>query len=292
MTACYLDRAIRLVRDAGGAAVDDPPRLAVFAAKPVKFGSRLYAYLRDRAGDIWLAKVAVPDDPLLEREYEALSKLATALTSRMAGTIPAKVAFEAPILVQELRKGRSLYQELSSRHRDQAAMKGLRRNARICIDWLVDFHESTAHTVQGSTLLGWVHGDFKPSNVLLANEGEITVIDWELFAERGNQWADLFHFITYLALTGATADRLAAFREAFEGSGFKNDLIRELLMRYVTARRLGPGELQNRHIDYLDFVLERRRSLGLSNEGYFAESIRDYLSKRSEPLSLYRKLMP
>ena len=184
------------VRDAGGGSVDDPPRLAVFAAKPVKFGSRLYAYLRDRAGDIWLAKVAVPGDPLLEREYEALSKLATALKSRMAGTIPAKVAFEAPILVQELQQlyaGRAgelvarlglesridhVPAQLSTGERQRTALTRVVLQGAPPADWPISVSKRFAMT-RNSLMASWLNlARAMPRVGSVKSTPSIMIVDW------------------------------------------------------------------------------------------------------------------
>ncbi len=42
-----------------------------------------------------------------------------------------------------------------------------------------------------------VHGDFNPSNLLIAEDGEVTaILDWE-FAHAGNHWIDLGNLLRY-----------------------------------------------------------------------------------------------
>jgi aminoglycoside phosphotransferase (APT) family kinase protein len=65
-----------------------------------------------------------------------------------------------------------------------------------------------------------VHGDFNPSNLLIAEDGEISaILDWE-FAHAGSVWADIGNLLRYrgVALPGSFTTRLL---EGLTDGGFK-----------------------------------------------------------------------
>jgi aminoglycoside phosphotransferase (APT) family kinase protein len=82
------------------------------------------------------------------------------------------------------------------------------------------------------------HGDLSSPNVLITDDGEVEVVDWELAEPRGMVATDLFFFLTYIAFARRNATRvdeqISAFREAFFGSAA---WARPYVARY--AERLG-----------------------------------------------------
>jgi thiamine kinase-like enzyme len=79
-----------------------------------------------------------------------------------------------------------------------------------------------AQTLRERSLpLVFEHGDLSSPNILLGNNNEIAVVDWELAESRGLPAVDLFFFLTYVAFARERArdehDFLNAFQNAFFG---------------------------------------------------------------------------
>ena len=76
------------------------------------------------------------------------------------------------------------------------------------------------HRYQHATGPHLVHGDFNPTNLLIADDGEVTaILDWE-FAHSGNLWADIGNLLRHrgVPLPGSFTVRLL---EGLNDGGFK-----------------------------------------------------------------------
>lgn len=247
-----------------------PGGVAVWAGKPDKIGRRLFAYAAGPSGDL-IAKVALPDDPWLPKEYDAIVALRAILEGKpMVAALPEVTRYEHPVMVQRVVPGKALTEIMLHGERRPAAAREAFRRAVI---WLAAFHQAT---IIGPGR-GWTHGDFKPSNVYLTR-GSLAVIDWEL-AHAGWQEFDFWHLATYAGLNAAGANTWTAFSRVFLESTWIAEMIRDGLHLYASsATPLSDAFVGFRR--YLDTVLARRAELGLSNEGYFLSEIRDRLDDR------------
>lgn len=90
------------------------------------------------------------------------------------------------------------------------------------------------------------HGDLSSPNLLLADDGQIGVVDWELAEPCGLPAADLFFFLNYVAFARSKAsnhaEHVAAFQEAFFG---RNAWSLPYVSRYRQALNLPPETLRD-----------------------------------------------
>jgi serine/threonine protein kinase len=244
-------------------------RLTVWAGKPDKIARRLFAYGLDGGGTVLIAKIGEHGDRWLEHEWATLADLRMRLSKDVGEALPDCVRYEDPILVQRWREGVSLTEVLvkARRARDRTKAASALHSA---IDWLREFHNATAIR----PAFGGCHGDFKPSNVLLASN-RVSVIDWELYAEAPQEF-DFWHLAAYAGFTCAGRHDLAGFRAAFVEPTWISRLVRECWEHYADpAARQDSGF--ERFRAYVNAALARRASFGLQNEGYFLAAIRDWL---------------
>lgn len=83
-------------------------------------------------------------------------------------------------------------------------------------DELWDFLERTHHRYPQNLPPHLVHGDFNPSNILVAPDGEISaILDWE-FAHSGSVWSDIGNLLRYRGVAlpnSANAQLLEGLRD-------------------------------------------------------------------------------
>ena len=84
--------------------------------------------------------------------------------------------------------------------------------------------------------LAFEHGDFGPPNILVAQDGRLRVVDWELARARGLPAVDLFFFLTLVGFARSRARKpaeyLAAFRQMFFG---QSATARHYIQSYVDS---------------------------------------------------------
>lgn len=275
---CDLDTAFAMIAGENDPGTRD---VAVWAGKASKPSHRFQAYLFHN-GRMWLAKMTAGDDAQLANEYAALTHIKQRFReTNLEHSVPRDVRFQPRVLVQEWCRGIHAVEIIVRQRRLPWGAQGLTAVCDRIIDWLANFHRMT-RTAPEPTMTsavqayGGMHGDFKPSNVLLA-DGTLTVVDWELWVAEGPQLFDLFHFLTYFALTCAGSNGLDGFVEAFERRSWIAALIRHLILRYRAAIGALPLAVAPAYIEYLDLNLRRRADLGMTNDGYFLQEIRNYM---------------
>lgn len=248
-----------------------PGGVAIWAGKPDKIGRRLFAYAAGPSGDL-IAKVALPDDPWLPKEHDAIALLRTRLHGTpVLAALPEVVCYEHPVMVQRVVRGKALTEiMLHGERRPAVAREAFLRT----VEWLVAFHRAT--TIGDASGIGWTHGDFKPSNVFLTQD-TLSVIDWEL-AQTGWQEFDFWHLATYAGLNAAGANTWEAFRRVYIEPSWIAAMIRDGLRVYAGRDAMPPDALAGFR-RYLDAVLARRAELGLSNDRYFLDEIRNRLER-------------
>ena len=247
--------------------------LTFWAGKPDKLGRRVFAYGADAAGTIHIAKIGRDGDRWLEREWTTIHDLRQTLDGHaIADALPDRIRYEDPILVQRWREGTSLVQILLGARwrigRPRAVM-----SLAVVIDWLRDFHRATS----GGNGIGVCHGDFKPSN-LIVSRGRLAVIDWELSGE-GRQEFDFWQLATHVALLYSFSHGSVSIERAFFQPTWIGRTLRSSWARYCGNDTEGALPL-DRYAEYVDWALARRASLGLQNDGYFLETVRDVLARR------------
>lgn len=66
------------------------------------------------------------------------------------------------------------------------------------------------------------HGDFSAPNILIDNEAQLGVVDWELAEPVGIPTADLFFFLSYVAFSREGAEKLENYVKAFKNAFFQS----------------------------------------------------------------------
>jgi aminoglycoside phosphotransferase (APT) family kinase protein len=104
-------------------------------------------------------------------------------------------------------------------------------------DQLWDFLERAHHRYPQSLPPHLVHGDFNPSNILVAPDGEISaILDWE-FAHSGSVWADVGNLLRYRGIALPNSVKLQLL-EGLRDGGFsppKDWYTRSLLADLASA---------------------------------------------------------
>jgi len=126
------------------------------------------------------------DGASLGIEAEACERVHRALPRSTPKVIRYEQTGDAEVMVLSALRGRSAYVEmqqafapsrLAARHFDAAAL------------WLAAFRQAMPNAS---------HGDFWAQNLLISDDGEVGVVDWERFATEDSPFSDLFHFpLTY-----------------------------------------------------------------------------------------------
>jgi len=105
--------------------------------------------------------------------------------------------------------------------------------------------ESAAMLTDSALPLVVEHGDLSSPNILIDEQNQIGVVDWELAEPAGVPVVDLIFFLTYVAFSRRnackTAEYLSAFTEAFFGQ--KAWAVPHLL-RYCEAMQISPAALR------------------------------------------------
>ena len=281
-----IDDIITIVNHVGGTFnCTRTDQFIVFSAKPVKITTRLFVYVTDTLGKRWFAKISLEDDERLKREDFALQQISTRCRgSTLEKTVPMLYGYRHSIFVQEFLDGVP-FSKLTGHHDFGPPWKSqLQQRCLNVIEWLVEFHALQTNAKRFDRLSntlpqGMVHGDFKPSNILIGKENHLQVIDWELFEENGVQIYDLFHFLTYFVLTNKGGNRVEAFKHGLIYETWLSQFIGELVRKYCVAFNISVEVLREAYLEYLRFVLERRVKLGLSNKGHFMKEIQDYCQR-------------
>jgi Phosphotransferase enzyme family len=244
--------------------------VAVWAGKPLKENKRFFAY-SNMGGALWFVKIDDTDDGSLTRELEALRLVhAIARGTPLASSIPVPGQSGGGVLLQSFVDGISLTR-LAVQARRRWRRRALKRAATQAIDWLVDFHRLGARPgadgQSATERMGMLHGDFKPSNVLVSAQGNISVVDWEFLVGDGLQVFDAFQFVTYLGLTCAGRADTMGFSQTFVERNWISAIVRSLLCRYVQALGCPAEPLATAYAGYLDFLTERCAALGVRDSG-------------------------
>jgi hypothetical protein len=108
--------------------------------------------------------------------------------------------------------------------------------------------------------------DCSPWNVLIANDGELVILDWESAEPRGLPLLDLVYFLTYLIffLDGAMESQrfTESYRAALDPATFTGRIVAECQQRYLARVGLDPRVLRPlRLLTWLIHLREHRRAL-------------------------------
>jgi aminoglycoside phosphotransferase len=78
------------------------------------------------------------------------------------------------------------------------------------------------------------HGDFSHPNVMLLNNGQVGVVDWEMADPHGTPGHDLFFFLTYAAFAKANANENGKYVPALDAAFFgSNAWARRFIQTYA-----------------------------------------------------------
>ena len=131
--------------------------------------------------------------------------------------------------------------------------------------------EITSVLQQQDIPLIFEHRDLGHPNILLGENGDVGVVDWELGEAKGLPGVDLIFFLTLIAFVrgGATknADYLQTFREAFFG---KSPWAKPYVSRYAEEVDLSPEAIKPLFIlcwsRYVANIVSRLKKVGRSQE--------------------------
>lgn len=73
------------------------------------------------------------------------------------------------------------------------------------------------------------HGDFFPGNIMVSDEGQVFVTDWEFYCENGDA---LFDFVFFLLSVGSGGCDPVLFRRNLSGNGYHTTIINRLLSQF------------------------------------------------------------
>jgi hypothetical protein len=253
------------------------PPFAVWAGKKGDVGRRLFVYSSPNR-ELQFAKVSVRNDGQLLREYQNLVLVGDALRgTELETSIPPHPIFGDSTLVQTWLPGLPVTDLLVRSRRSMLARYRARRVSLTVVRWLARFHAAMRGRVEGPRrLIGGVHGDFKPSNVLIARSG-LSVVDWELFEQSADQCFDLFHWTISFGLTCGGALGRSDIERAFVGPSWIARTIRASIAEYFQQRGVAIPNLRDGLNSYAEAVLKRRAGLGFLNEGHFMHDIQQLL---------------
>lgn len=136
------------------------------------------------------------------------------------------------------------------------------------------------------------HGDFSAPNILMGEDGEIGVVDWELAEPQGLPAVDLFFFISYLAFARSRAEKVEEYLDAFRGAFFGPEAwAPQYVARYQERLRLPAASLKPLFIAcwsrYVSNFLARLNELGAGPRAKPEEETAEWL-RNNRYFSLWR----
>jgi hypothetical protein len=270
----------RLLVHLPGASVGHAQHVAVWAGKPPKPFKRFYVYQETSDGRLWLTKVATGGDALLTNEARALVWLADRLRATdLAATVPRAVKSHDNMLVVEWVSARSLVEGILRARRWAPARGYLAARCAAVVGWLARFHQLTGRGAG----VGAIHGDFRPTNILIGAQDELIVVDWELFSPEALQVFDLLHFATHVGLGCIGGDIAHGMQWGLLKPTWVSELVNALIKQYFLQMGRRPDDLVAVYHEFLRFLRDRRRGLGLANEDHFITELQRLMQQATAP---------
>ncbi|MFA5933142.1 MAG: protein kinase [Microgenomates group bacterium] len=150
----------------GTLALEDDNRYNLLSSLPVKGLSKIKSFIlkiRDNAtGNIVAAKTG--PIPTLLKEAELMDQATNPHITQFLGMAVSKNA--DPCIIMEWLHGGTL--------KDQIQKPSL----NLPLHWLASTIDQTATALSHINMIGYVHGDIKPSNIMFNEEGKVKVVDF------------------------------------------------------------------------------------------------------------------
>lgn len=138
--------------------------------------------------------------PSLRTEAEAIEQMRAFLPPDLKKTLPRVALYHSSavgeLLAMTLLPGRSAYIDMQG---SLVPWRYVDAHLETAAKWLAAFHLAT-RTSDTSLVDGVevphsaMHGDFWPRNVLLSDDGQVGVVDWEHFVPSASPLNDLLHY--------------------------------------------------------------------------------------------------
>ena len=82
------------------------------------------------------------------------------------------------------------------------------------------------------------HGDFFVGNILISNDGQVYVTDWEFYEDEGEPLFDFVFFVLANCTRGANIS--SSLRDNFFGKGTYSFILKALVSQFTQAKGLSP----------------------------------------------------